>query len=87
MTDYMEPVWTILQDVHTDAAPAQPVSILWYVAGTGVASMAALKVLKPGCVMSETDDGLSVFSVSKALLFSMAAMLLAYVLLTKIKSS
>jgi hypothetical protein len=87
MTDYMEPVLAILRDVQTEAAPAQPVSILWYVAGTGVASMAALKLLKPGCVMSETDEGLTVFSVSKALLFSMAAMLLAYVLLTKIKSS
>ena len=87
MTDYMEPVLAILKDVHNEPAPARSVSVMWYVAGAGVACLAALKLFKPGCVMSETDDGLSVFSISKALLLSAAAMMLVYFLLTKIKST
>jgi len=87
MTDYMEPVFVILQNVQTEPTPKASVSILWYVAGTGVAVMAALKLLSPGCVMSETDDGLSAFSVGKALLLSFVAMALVYYLLTKTKSS
>jgi hypothetical protein len=87
MADFMEPVMAILQDVPSDQIAPQPRSILWYVAGAGVACMVALKLLSPGCVMSETDDGLSVFSTSKALLFSAVSMLLTYLLITKLKTS
>ena len=83
----MEPVFAILENVQTEPTPKPSVSILWYVVGTGVAVLAALKLLSPGCVMSETDDGLSTFSVGKALLVSFVAMALVYYILTKTQSS
>jgi hypothetical protein len=83
MSDYMDPVLAILQQVQVEPVAEKTVPVFWYVGGAGVATMVALKLLSPSCVKSETEEGLSVFSVGKALLFSVAAMALVYFLVTK----
>ena len=84
MSDYMDPVLAILQQVQVEPVAEKTVPVFWYVAGAGVATMVALKLLSPSCVKSETEEGLSVFSIGKALAFSAAAMALVYFLITKI---
>jgi hypothetical protein len=49
-----------------------------YVGGAGAACFVALMVLSPSCVMSDTEDGLTTFSVGKAFLFSLLVMVIAY---------
>lgn len=83
MSDYMDPVLAILQQVNVEPVVEKTVPVFWYVAGAGVATMVSLKLLSPSCVKSETEEGLSVFSVGKALLFSIAVMTLVYFLITK----
>jgi hypothetical protein len=86
MADYMQPVNAILQQVNTAPAVKPPVPVWWYVGGVGAASMVALKLMSPSCVMSENQAGISEFSTSKALMFAFVSMAIAYYLLSKLSS-
>jgi hypothetical protein len=80
MADYMSPVHAILQQVNTaePSTTVNKISVHMYVGGIGVACFLTLALLSPSIVVSETEDGLTKFSVGKALLFSVAIMVIAY---------
>lgn len=82
MADFMNPVHAILEQVNTPAqASGFKISMPMYVGGIGAACFVALMILAPSCVMAETEDGLTTFSVGKALLFSVVAMVISYYIL------
>jgi len=79
MGDYMSPVHAILQQVNTaEPTAAKKISLPMYVGGIGAACFIALMLLSPSIVMSETEEGLTKFSVGKATLCSIAIMVLSY---------
>jgi hypothetical protein len=79
MADYMNPVHAILQQVNAvEPTTVNKIPVHMYVGGIGVACFVTLMLLSPSIVMSETEDGLTNFSVGKALLFSVAIMVIAY---------
>lgn len=82
MADYMNPVHAILEQVNTPAQASElKISMPMYVGGIGAACFVALMILAPSCVMSENEDGLTTFSVGKALLFSIVMMVISYYVL------
>jgi hypothetical protein len=79
MADYMSSVRDILQQVPAAEPTSGPkITKAMYVGGAGAACFVALMVLSPSCVMSDTEDGLTTFSVGKAFLFSLLVMVIAY---------
>jgi len=68
----------LLQVPAPEPASGPKITKAMYVGGAGAAFFVALMVLSPSCVMSDTEDGLTTFSVGKALLFSLLVTVAAY---------